>query len=70
MGYRILSHTPPPIQVTSHAPLKGCHRRWIPVHAGETMDELLPESLFTHKYLSETILQAKHVFLKYIALAT
>jgi len=70
MGYRILSHTPLPIQVASHALLNGCHGREIPVHAGETADELLPESLFTHKYLSETILQAKHVFLKYIALAT
>lgn len=36
----------------------------------ETLDELLPESLFIHKYPLEITLQAKHVFLKYIALST
>lgn len=68
MGYRILSHTPPQSGCTARL-LVGCHRRGIPVRARKTMDELLQESLLIYKYPSESILQAKHVFPKYIALS-
>lgn len=57
MGYRILSHVPPPIQVAPRA---------LSVLSEEELQhmqkaELLPSPII-HKYPSEITLQAKYIF--------